>query len=388
MKTLVFTTQFHQVGGYERLAVELAVELNRLGVRTDVLSQYNSTIPGVRDAELRLREAGIPQISYLGLCVNPSIFAICRAIYRFRKFVRTEDYTAVEVSGFTPSLVAAVALVGMNVKVLIGVHAIYAGKLYGGLRYSLWKQLIKLPRHVSFFAISQAVADAWREYARVDAQRVKVVMNSINVAFYSHQKLQCIDFGSLANNLSSAECGRTVLFVGRLLRSKGIDTLYSALKECLVPHRLNLIFVGRADDCETPDDAEMLAEMREEIQSSPWNGRVHFLGLRTDVPEIMATSDILVHPARSEGFGLVLAEALAVGLPIVASDVDGIPEVLAGTESVMVPPDDPHALAAAVISVLEWPKEKLDAAIAKGKHRAESFRSERRAKAILELLAT
>jgi glycosyltransferase involved in cell wall biosynthesis len=388
MKYLIFTTQFHLVGGYERLAIELAIELNKLGVRADVLSQYTNSIPGVTEAELKLRDAGVPQVSYLGLCVNPNVFAIFRSVYRFRKLVRTEAYTAVEVSGFTPALVAAVALIGMNVKVLIGVHGIFTNKRSGGLKYFLWKQLLRVPRHVSFFAVSKAAANAWVDYLRVNAQRVPVVLNSINPAYYYAKKPHDNSRVSFLEIIGAASCDKIVLFVGRLLKSKGIDTIYNALKADLVSRKLHLVFVGRADDCETPDDAKFLADMQGDLQVAPWRDRVHFLGLRTDVPEIMGASDILVHPACREGFGLVLAEALAVGLPVVASDVDGIPEVLADTDSIMVRPGDPDELASAVFSVLEWPKEKLDAAIAKGKHRAESFRSEKRARAILELFNT
>ena len=388
MKYLIFTTQFHRVGGYERLAIELAIELNKLGVRTDVLSQYTNDIPGVNEAELKLRDAGVPQVSYLGLNVNPNISAIYGALYRFRNLVRTEVYTAVEVSGFTPAFVAAIALAGMNVKVFIGVHDIYTNKLHGGPKYILWKQLLKLFDHVSFYGISKAVAQAWVTYLSVPAQRVPVILNSINSAYYFDKKPHDKSRALFLEVIGAASCDKIVLFTGRLMKRKGVDTLYDALKAQLVSRQLQLIFVGRADDSETPDDLKLLADIQCEIQMSPWRDRVHFLGLRTDVPDIMAASDVLVHPARREGFGLVLAEALAVGLPVVASDVDGIPEVLAGTDSVMVPPNDPGTLAAAVFSVLGWSKEKLNVAIAKGKHRAESFRSENRAKAILELSNT
>jgi glycosyltransferase involved in cell wall biosynthesis len=112
---------------------------------------------------------------------------------------------------------------------------------------------------------------------------------------------------------------------------------------------------------------------------------VHFLGLRDDIPELMNSADVLVHPARKEGFGLVLAEALAAGLPIVATDVGGIPEVLACTDALMVPPDDPLALREALLDVLDRTPEEALACRRKARQRAQFFRPERRIKDMKKL---
>jgi glycosyltransferase involved in cell wall biosynthesis len=245
--------------------------------------------------------------------------------------------------------------------------------------------LLRLSGNVSFFAISSSVSNAWINYLRINPQRIPVIPNSINSSYFLYEAPEKKLGALLTQATSTSAQSRTILFVGRLLTSKGVDTIYAGLKPFLISRNLHLVFVGRADNSETPKDATMLADMQNEIQQSAWRDRVHFLGLRTDIPEIMAASDLLVHPALTEGFGLVLAEALAVGLPVVASNVDGIPEVLAGTDSVMVPPNDPDALATAVFSVFGWSDEERITAITKGKLRAESYRTEKRALAILEL---
>ena len=118
---------------------------------------------------------------------------------------------------------------------------------------------------------------------------------------------------------------KVVLFVGRTEKKKGLDIVYNSLKTYLIPKKLHLVVVGKPDDTISET---FLNNMRKEIQNSIWKDRIHFLGLRNDVPKIMAESDIILHPSRRESFGLVLAEGLAVGLPIVASNLDGIPEVL------------------------------------------------------------
>lgn len=386
MKVLVFTTQFHQIGGYERLAVELAIELNRLGLRAELLSQYTHNLPGVSAAESRLKADGIPEIRYLNLSVKPSYFSLINSIFRFRALLQTQNYDAVEVSGFTPSLVAALGSFGIKVKVFVGVHTQYHRSREGGLRNFIWGNVLRLSKHVNFYAISQSVARDWISFTQIQPSRISVVLNSINEKYFTVDTMPGVR-NKIRDQLGVDSNAIMMLFVGRLMEIKGIDTLFDAVKSLLEKYNhYHLIYVGRQDDSGSPNDAVVLQSIKRAIDVEPWGQHVHFLGERSDVPEIMAACDLLVHPARFEGFGLILAEALAAGLPVVASNVGGIPEVLAGTDSVMVLPNDPHALTVAVISVLEWPKEKLSAAVTQAKHRAETFRTETRARAILELM--
>ena len=82
-------------------------------------------------------------------------------------------------------------------------------------------------------------------------------------------------------------------------------------------------------------------------------GRLHRLGLRHDVPQLLPEIDLLVHPARQEPFGRVLLEAAACGRAIIATDVGGTAEMLTDRESaLLVPADDDKALAAAIADVL------------------------------------
>jgi glycosyltransferase involved in cell wall biosynthesis len=84
--------------------------------------------------------------------------------------------------------------------------------------------------------------------------------------------------------------------------------------------------------------------------------RVHLLGLRDDVGTVLAAGDVFVQPSLSEGLPLAVLEAMASGLPVVATRVGGVHEAVAdGTTGFLVPPGDPAALAAALARVLESP---------------------------------
>jgi len=74
-------------------------------------------------------------------------------------------------------------------------------------------------------------------------------------------------------------------------------------------------------------------------------GWIHFLGRRNDVPDILHAGDVFVFPSRWEGFPVAVMEAMAAGLPVVASDVGGISELVQeGKTGMLVPPKDPIAL--------------------------------------------
>ncbi len=385
MNILIFTTQFHTMGGYERLAVELAEEINKQGTRADLLSQYTNYIEGVAEAKKKLHELGIPNILFLGLRVNPNLLDIFLAVLRLRKLVKNKKYTAIEVSGFGPSFLAAIALVGLNIPVLVGFHEMYSSR-HSGVKYLLWFRLLRNLKYLKFLAISKAVSTSWIKSLKLDPQRVTVVYNSINTTFYYPKALPSITNTDLVKIIGAQSDHKIILFVGRLMKSKGIDTLYNSLKQYLVSYRLHLLFVGRSDHSEDLNDIKLLDYIQKDVLKSPWRKHVHFMGTLSNVDEIMAASDILVHPARSEGFGLVLAESLAIGLPIIASNVGGIPEVLTETDSILIPSNDSNSLVNAVFSILEWSPEKLAKAKIKGKERAKVFQSSIRAREIIKLL--
>jgi glycosyltransferase involved in cell wall biosynthesis len=109
---------------------------------------------------------------------------------------------------------------------------------------------------------------------------------------------------------------------------------------------------------------------------------VRFAGFRRDIQRLLAGSDVMVLPSHWEGFGLVLLEAMEAGIPVVATRVGAIPEVVAeGETGLIVPPRDPDALAAAMARLLGNPDtaRKMGAA---GRRRLETvFTMERAVRA-------
>jgi glycosyltransferase involved in cell wall biosynthesis len=135
--------------------------------------------------------------------------------------------------------------------------------------------------------------------------------------------------------------GKIVLAIARLVPQKGIDVAVRAMNGL----DATLVVLG-----EGPERPRLEALARELGVRLVLPGRVG------DVASVLRRADVLVHPARWEGFGLALLEAMLAELPVVATRVSSIPEIVAdGETGLLVPPDDPGALSAALARVLADP---------------------------------
>jgi glycosyltransferase involved in cell wall biosynthesis len=141
--------------------------------------------------------------------------------------------------------------------------------------------------------------------------------------------------------------------VGRLDHwGKGHKELFAAMAQLKEPYPCHALIVGggRREE-EVKGAAASLGLARE----------VHFLGQRLDVPDLLQAMDIFVLPSYSEGVSLALLEAMAAGLPVIATAVGGTPEVVTdGETGLLIPPRDSDALAGALERLLVdpgWAKE-------------------------------
>ena len=135
-------------------------------------------------------------------------------------------------------------------------------------------------------------------------------------------------------------------FVGWLLPIKGVNFLVQAMAGVVRDHpKTLLVLVGKG---------EQENELKKQVENLGLTDKVLFLGWRSDVEEIMACFDLLVLPSLNEGMGRVLVEAMAVGLPIVASNVGGISDLVKdGKNGLLVPPADAQALERAISGLLK-----------------------------------
>lgn len=176
-------------------------------------------------------------------------------------------------------------------------------------------------------AVSRENLDLLRSHFGLAFHRGRVILNGRPEAFFAprnpadRQSVR-VDLGVPADHL-------LVLTIGRYEGVKGYDLLLEAmpyLRRCPQWGRLAFFWVGSG----TMEDAYR------RVARLLGGGRVRLLGERSNIPALLDAADLMVHPARFEGMPLVLLEAMAKGLPIVATAVSGIPEAL-GEAGVLLP---------------------------------------------------
>lgn len=139
-----------------------------------------------------------------------------------------------------------------------------------------------------------------------------------------------------------------IVFTGALNHRKGVDVLLRAMVRIRsdVPDA-ELFLIGNRDN---PEIERLSVDLG-------LDSCVHFEGYSSDPRSYMVSASVFVLPARAEGFGLVLTEARSCGVPIIASNVGGIPEALdGGRAGWLVEPDDEVELAKAIVAVLSDPE--------------------------------
>lgn len=140
---------------------------------------------------------------------------------------------------------------------------------------------------------------------------------------------------------------RIVLYVGRLVPVKGVDVLIEAVPKILSVHpNVKLVIIG---------EGYARQHLSNLVRSLGIDHKVYFAGYISDheVRKILHHAEVQVIPSRYEPFGIVCLEAMASGVPVVASDIGGLSEIMEdGVTGLKVPPDNSDALASAVNRVL------------------------------------
>jgi glycosyltransferase involved in cell wall biosynthesis len=212
------------------------------------------------------------------------------------------------------------------------------------------------------------VAKHAEEKIGLAADSFDVILNGIDLDRFKVKP----DRAAIKLSLNIPEDFNVVGIVGRISQQKGQDIFLEAVAK--IHHKLPktlFLIVG------APDEPALLEKMRALAASLGIQEKANFLGYRDDIPNIYSILDILVMPSRWEGFGLALVEAMAMGLPIVCTEVGGIPEVVIANETAhFVATENPGQVADAITRLLEDQSLRLKMGLA-GKKHAEQFSYQR-----------
>ncbi len=193
-------------------------------------------------------------------------------------------------------------------------------------------------------AISQALKDFAIAVEGAPAEKISVVHYGLEYRWLPDSAIQRARAGLRAE----LDLQREALVLGmvcRLVEQKGIPYALEALRRIQADFpQAHLVIAGAG---------EKAAELRRLTAALGLTERVHWLGWRSDAADLMAAFDVLLVPSLWEGFGLVLLEAMSRRLPVIASRVSAIPEVVAhGETGILIEPRDVAALTAAIARLL------------------------------------
>jgi glycosyltransferase involved in cell wall biosynthesis len=205
-------------------------------------------------------------------------------------------------------------------------------------------------------AVSQATRDHHLAQG-VDAARCVVVHNGVDLNEFHPRRAT----GRLHRELGLPPEARLFASIGQLGPRKGVDVTLAAATQIApaLPHAHWLIVGERTS--QKAEAREFEQRLHKLVHTPPLAGRVHFLGRREDVPDILAECELLIHAARQEPLGRVLLEAAASGVAVVATNAGGTREIFPGEAAgtVLVPPGDVRALSAAVTALYQNQQRRL-----------------------------
>jgi glycosyltransferase involved in cell wall biosynthesis len=202
----------------------------------------------------------------------------------------------------------------------------------------------------------------------IDPIKIEVMYAGVDNTFFETKKSSLEDTLLDGNDQSKQEKPIRLLFSGRLdqKQQKGVDILLRAMPLILKRYKVILDIIG---------DGVRLDHYKRLVQQLEIEKSVRFRGFlpHNVMPEEYSSADMFVFPSRRESFGLVLAEAMASGLPVVSTSAGAIPEVIEnGITGILVPPEDSEKLASAVIHLLDDPERMRQMGV-KGKERVEKY---------------
>jgi sugar transferase (PEP-CTERM/EpsH1 system associated) len=199
----------------------------------------------------------------------------------------------------------------------------------------------RLPLADRVVTVSEFLRRGAVEETGLDPSRVITIRNGIDYSRYAKKDPSI----STAKRVEIGAKERDVVIgvVARLSPEKDHHTLIEAFARVVGGRpESRLVVVG---------DGELMPSLRERCAALGIERSVIFLGSRTDVPDLLATFDVFAISSREEGLGITILEAMAAGVPVIATSVGGIPEIIEhGVAGITVPPGDPSVFADAI----EW----------------------------------
>jgi glycosyltransferase involved in cell wall biosynthesis len=310
---------------------------------------------------------GIRTISYAMNRYKVDVTSDARVALQLARLIREHQFDLIHAHASKPGFLARMAALGTGIPVLYSPHcfAFHAGA--GSLTILITSFLERLAAFFTtrFVVVSDGERELAYEYRIGRQQQITVIYTGIDPAPFR----QPVDISSLKSSLGIPMSAQVVGSVGRLSAQKSPSD-FVRVAEAVHRSRpdAHFIWIG---------DGPLEEEVRNLSTSLQLDAIIHWLGQRSDVHQLLHLFDCLILTSRWEGLPLVILEAMAAGVPVVATDILGTRELIEhGVNGWLAPVRDAESLARLVLNLLANPSK------------AETFREASRARIEKEFTRT
>lgn len=250
-----------------------------------------------------------------------------------RALMRQLKPDVIHTHGYRSDVMGGLAAVSAGLPRVTTVHGFTGGDVKN--RANEWLQIRSYYAFSAVVAVSQPIVQRLKR-ARVRASAIRTIPNAID------PRRQTVSRSDARARIGASGDEFVIGWVGRMSSEKGLDVLVEALKSLQQPFKA--IFIGDGPDRD---------ELHRRIEKAGLESSVRWTGVVPDAASLFSAFDVFVLSSRTEGIPIVLLEAMRANVPIIATRVGGVPEMLDDTEALLVPSEQPTALAAAISSVRE-----------------------------------
>ncbi|MDB5272155.1 MAG: hypothetical protein JWO58_522 [Chitinophagaceae bacterium] len=379
MKVLIAVRRLDK-GGAEMLECRLAQYLNTVGIETHLLAQYSEDQFDGDFAAKEWIKKGVLQVSFFNSKNN---IGIVKSFLQLFLLLRKQKYDIVISTNSGFDSVIGMLKFFISFKHVIAFHTYINKSILKSPRIKLWTYFVR--RADAYYSITNYVRNNVVHTLHLNAERHVTVYNSIETSLLLHQR---DNKESIRESLKLPADAKIILMAGRIEARKGFDLAVEYLSDLLKQKSVYLVIVGEDYKGSFLEEGLIgFAQVfNQKIINAGLKDKVLFTGYRTDLNQLMKQSDVYVHLARHEGFGLVLLEAIAAKLPIVASSVGGIPEVLQNTPYTPFDLEDSQGICAETVRFLTMNKEEKSNMVDKAHAVLDFYTDERRGSEIKQLV--
>lgn len=315
------------MGGSEKVVYDLARKLDK--------KVFEVVIIGFSDGPVKK----------LFQAIGAKVFSISKSkgldlsfIGKLRTILDTEHIDVINVHHYGPFLYTSLASVGLDTSLIYTEHSRWQLE-----QLSLPHKVINrflLIRTDALIAISKQIQDYYLHRLKLNKAKVHLIPNGIDLALYRPKANS-----SLRKDIGIGEDEKVVGIVANLRPEKNHKLLISAFSN-VVSVLPNVRLVVAGDDC-------MDGQVQQFALESRVSERIHFLGRRDDIPELLELFDVFCLPSIHEGMPLTVLEAMSAGVPVVGADVLGINEVITNNANgFLFPSNDSNKLSEVIVQLL------------------------------------